>query len=377
VCLGALTITSQRTELLVGSYGIKRSTLVGHPGAAPPHQPHGYGNQAAQQGFNPAFYNAPSHAHGHRARIGQKNIVGSKVVHPKGLPNHKPQHVPLSHFIGDQMKNSARKVKHQQLMVGSFAIDTKVKHQQPHGQFGIGNQAAPNWSHGTQDNGSNFYNHISRKAKKTQKLLVGSTFVDSSKKDHPVSRGYGNEGAQMTGRDGTGNPNFYNAPSHKATKTSKLLVGSTFVDTSKKVGGASVHSRGFGNEGAQMTGRDGTGNPNFYNAPSHKATKTSKLLVGSYNVDMQHKASPHPFIGNQAAPQNHMDVGTNIVFRGVHSEGGIKGVKKHEQKKGLVGSYGVDTHPATGKAKPHQPHGFGDQSASRGNNPNFYNGISH
>ena len=48
----------------------------------------------------------------------------------------------------------------------------------------------------------------------------------------------------MTGRDGTGNPNFYNAPSHKATKTSKLLVGSTFVHTSKKVGGASVHSRG-------------------------------------------------------------------------------------------------------------------------------------
>jgi hypothetical protein len=45
VCLGALTITSQRTELLVGSYGIKRSTLVGHPGAAPPHQPHGYGTE--------------------------------------------------------------------------------------------------------------------------------------------------------------------------------------------------------------------------------------------------------------------------------------------------------------------------------------------
>jgi hypothetical protein len=94
------------------------------------------GNQAAQQGFNPGFYNAPSHAHGHRARMGQKNIVGSKVVHPKGLPNHKPQHVPLSHFIGDQMKNSARKVKHQQLMVGSFAIDTKTKSKEPHGQFG-------------------------------------------------------------------------------------------------------------------------------------------------------------------------------------------------------------------------------------------------
>ena len=96
-----------------------------------------------------------------------------------------------------------------------------------------------------------------------------------------------------------------------------------------------------------MTGRDGTGNPNFYNAPSHKATKTSKLLVGSYNVDMQHKASPHPFIGNQAAPQNHMDVGTNIVFRGVHSEGGIKGVRgiksahSADKKKSLVGSYPV------------------------------------
>ena len=47
VCLGALTITSQRTELLVGSYGIKRSTLTGHNGAAPPHQPHGYGTKLA------------------------------------------------------------------------------------------------------------------------------------------------------------------------------------------------------------------------------------------------------------------------------------------------------------------------------------------
>jgi hypothetical protein len=55
-------------------------------------------------------------------------------------------------------------------------------------------------------------------------------------------------------------------------------------------------------------------NPNFYNAPSRKAQK-SKLLVGSFNVDPRAKNQvAHPGIGNQAAPQNHMDVGTNIVF---------------------------------------------------------------
>jgi len=42
---------------------------------------------------------------------------------------------------------------------------------------------------------------------------------------------------------------------------------------------------------------------------------------------------------NQAAPQNHFDVGTNIVFNGVKSEGGIRGIRKHHAgKKGLVGS---------------------------------------
>jgi hypothetical protein len=125
-----------------------------------------------------------------------------------------------------------------------------------------------------------------------------------------------------------------------------------------------------------MQGPDGTGNPNFYNAPSHKDKKTQKLLVGSYNVDRNHKAMAHPGIGNQAAPQSHMDVGTNIVFHGVKSEGGIRGAKKHMQKKGLVGSHVVQKR-ADGKASPHQPHGFGDQSASRGNNPGFYNAPSH
>lgn len=86
------------------------------------------GNQAAQMGFNPGFYNAPSHAHGLRAHMGQRRIVGSYPVHPKGMPDPtKRGKVPLSHFIGDQMKNSARKVKNQQLMVGSFQINPKKK----------------------------------------------------------------------------------------------------------------------------------------------------------------------------------------------------------------------------------------------------------
>jgi len=54
----------------------------------------------------------------------------------------------------------------------------------------------------------------------------------------------------------------------------------------------------------------------------------------------------------QAAPQNHFDVGTNIVFHGIKSEGGIRGAKKvlphHAQKKGLVGSYNVGK-PRNGK----------------------------
>ena len=80
-----------------------------------------------------------------------------------------------------------------------------------------------------------------------------------------------------------------------------------------------------------MQGPDGTGNPNFYNAPSHKDKKTQKLLVGSYNVDQNHKAMAHPGIGNQAAPQSHMDVGTNIVFHDIKNEGGIaRGVHKRQ-----------------------------------------------
>jgi hypothetical protein len=41
VCLGALTITSQRTELLVGSYNGRAA-----PGQAAPHAPRGLGKSA-------------------------------------------------------------------------------------------------------------------------------------------------------------------------------------------------------------------------------------------------------------------------------------------------------------------------------------------
>ena len=44
VCLGALTITSQRTELLVGSYHVNGRPKAGQ---AAPAQPHGYGTGRA------------------------------------------------------------------------------------------------------------------------------------------------------------------------------------------------------------------------------------------------------------------------------------------------------------------------------------------
>ena len=39
--------------------------------------------------------------------------------------------------------------------------------------------------------------------------------------------------------------------------------------------------------------------PGFYNAPSRKVKHSQKLLVGSFNVNAQQKAAPHPGIGNQ------------------------------------------------------------------------------
>jgi len=305
-CLGALTITSQRTELMVGSYNVGRPA----PNTAAPHQPHGYGNQAASMGDSPQFYNGIRHAHGVKARIGQKNLVGSYPVQRKGIPKQRPQ-FPLSHFIGDQMKNSARKSASQKLMVGSFQVQPSANGKtQPHQPHGIGNQAAPHYGIA-----SGFYNHAARKVR-TNKLLVGSSFVDPKAKSHAQPHGYGNQAMQMGE------------------------------------------------------------NPNFYNAPVSHKSKSQKLLVGSFNVDAQHKGVSHPGIGNQAAPMNHMDVGTNIVFHGVHSEGGILGARKHMQKKGLVGSYFAGR-PNGSKKAPVQPHGYGDQSNSHAGGANFYNAAPH
>ena len=51
------------------------------------------GNQAAQNGFNPGFYNGLRHAHGVKARMGQKSLVGSYNVGrvPQGkVQPHQP-----------------------------------------------------------------------------------------------------------------------------------------------------------------------------------------------------------------------------------------------------------------------------------------------
>jgi hypothetical protein len=53
----------------------------------------------------------------------------------------------------------------------------------------------------------------------------------------------------------------------------------------------------YGNQAAQMGD-----NPGFYNAPSRKS-HSQKLLVGSFNVNPQQKAQPHPGIGNQVRPR--------------------------------------------------------------------------
>jgi hypothetical protein len=43
-----------------------------------------------------------------------------------------------------------------------------------------------------------------------------------------------------------------------------------------------------------------------------------------------------------ASPHGIEDVGTNIVFHGVHNEGGVHGARKFQTRKGIVGSYNVN-----------------------------------
>ena len=52
------------------------------------------GNQAAQNGFNPGFYNGLRHAHGAKPRMGRKSLVGSQVVTPMvGKKHHQTEKV--------------------------------------------------------------------------------------------------------------------------------------------------------------------------------------------------------------------------------------------------------------------------------------------
>ena len=91
------------------------------------------GNQAAQNGFNPGFYNGLRHAHGVKARVGRKNLVGSYSTTPKvGKMHHtNEKRPPVSAFIGDQMKNSARKSHVQKLLVGSTYVDPRKQQGKP------------------------------------------------------------------------------------------------------------------------------------------------------------------------------------------------------------------------------------------------------
>jgi hypothetical protein len=69
----------------------------------------------------------------------------------------------------------------------------------------------------------------------------------------------------------------------------------------------------------------------FFNHAARKPrnVRTNKLLVGSFPVNAQQPGYKVPGIGNEAVPaHSHFDVGTNIVFHGVKSEGGIKGATK-------------------------------------------------
>ena len=106
----------------------------------------GAGNQAASHsGQSSSFYNAAPHVRGtHKARVGQKRIVGSYPVYRDKQMPQKSHKIPLSHMIGDQIHNSiikpkhpyfhgmrkleARKaaaVKNQKLMIGSYKVDPK------------------------------------------------------------------------------------------------------------------------------------------------------------------------------------------------------------------------------------------------------------
>ncbi len=154
----------------------------------------------------------------------------------------------------------------------------------------------------------------------------------------------GNQAASMGD-----NPNFYNSMRHahhlKAHYGQKNLVGSYNVGRRSNEQHKPQGEIGIGNQAASMGN-----NPNFYNAMSHahgsKVHMQKKGLVGSYPA--KRKGMPVPY--SPKAPLHNGGVGDQI-----HNS--ARKVQKHYMgKKGLVGSFHVDTRRSHGKVM-HQPHG--------------------
>jgi len=91
-----------------------------------------------------------------------------------------------------------------------------------------------------------------------------------------------------------------------------------------------------------------------------------KGLVGSTTV-RPGQGSATPGIGNQAAPQGHMNPGTNIVFKNVFNEGGVVRAKRAQasMKKGLVGSTQVVDPNNDPRKRSAPPISIGNQAASQ------------
>jgi len=157
----------------------------------------------------------------------------------------------------------------------------------------------------------------------------------------------------------------------------KSLVGSSVIPppASRHPNKAKPPVFTKGNQAAVSGGSQG-----FYNT-ARKGTKApaahAKSLVGSSIVTSHDRVLSTPGVGNQAAGQNHFDVGTNIVFHGVHNEGGVHGAKRAhpaaQGKKSLVGS-NVIPPPVPNHVKPKPPiYTVGNQAAVSGGSHGFYN----
>jgi len=314
----------------------------------------GYGNQAMNSlPDNAHFYNQKD-ATSEKLLVGSFPVntqaTGNQVVHaPAGYGNQAMNSAPANAHFYNQKDSTKEK-----LLVGSYSPQPGAK---PQGHFGIGNQAASG-HHGIQDVGTNIVFHgvhneggvHGARAHQQKKGLVGSYNANQpGGAPQPVAHpGYGNQAMNSL----PDNAHFYN---QKDATSEKLLVGSFPVNT-QATGNQVVHApAGYGNQAMNSA----PANAHFYN---QKDSTKEKLLVGSYSPQPGAKPQGHFGIGNQAASGHHgiQDVGTNIVFHGVHNEGGVHGARAHQQKKGLVGSYNANR--PGGAPKPVQHPGYGNEA---------------